>query len=256
MWKVLSGSATGTSHQKRHEACQDRCLGQVTQTKASTALIIVCADGAGSAEYATIGSESVCARIMHLVKAALEEGLVVQEIDLERVRGWCDEVRGMLIAEAASRQTSLREFASTFLLGIVGESCAAFSQIGDGAIVIREGEAYRTVFWPQSGEYASTTNFVTDERYADRLEFCSLGVAVDELAVFTDGLQMLALNYADRSVHAPFFVPMFKVLREVAVADELQEPLRAFLTSDAVNERTDDDKTLILATRRLPNGGQ
>jgi hypothetical protein len=33
----------------------------------------------------------------------------------------------------------------------------------------------------------------------------------------------------------------------------LQEPFHAFLTSPPVNRRTDDDKTLILATRRQPD---
>ena len=72
---------------------------------------------------------------------------------------------------------------------------------------------------------------------------------MDELALLTDGLQMLALRFADKSVHGPFFLPMFQALRAAESASALQTPLRDFLNSPAVNRRTDDDKTLILATR-------
>jgi hypothetical protein len=134
-------------------------------------------------------------------------------------------------------------------VAIVGEHAAAFSQIGDGAIVVGDGDTYRTVFWPQNGEYANTTNFVTDEAFADNLVFQLHQGPVDELALFTDGLQMLALNFADHSVHRPFFLPMFRKLRLAAAGEGLPRALRHFLGSPSVNQRSDDDKTLILATR-------
>jgi hypothetical protein len=42
---------------------------------------------------------------------------------------------------------------------------------------------------------------------------------------------------------------MFKALRSTDDYGALAGPLRAFLDSPQVNARTDDDKTLILATR-------
>jgi hypothetical protein len=82
------------------------------------------------------------------------------------------------------------------------------------------------------------------------LGFRSLEQRVDELALFTDGLQPLALHYASRTVHAPFFVPMFDSLRRSTDIDGLESPLKQFLKSKPVIDRTDDDKTLMLATRR------
>ena len=68
----------------------------------------------------------------------------------------------------------------------------------------------------------------------------------------TDGLQMLALNFAGRTAHRPFFEPMFRRLRSAAPGEGLPLALRRFLNSPAVNGRSDDDKTLILATRVPP----
>jgi hypothetical protein len=159
-------------------------------------------------------------------------------------------VRGLLALEACLRNLDVREFACTLLTAIVAPRHAAFAQVGDGAIVVWRENAYQTVFWPQTGEYANTTYFLTNPDYEDRLEFRILEEEVEELALFTDGLQMLALHYQSRTVHGPFFAPMFQALHRAANAEELDGPLVRFLTSRAVNDRTDDDKTLILATRR------
>ena len=36
---------------------------------------------------------------------------------------------------------------------------------------------------------------------------------IRDIGLFTDGLQMLCLKYAERAVHEPFFMPMFRSLR-------------------------------------------
>jgi hypothetical protein len=67
-------------------------------------------------------------------------------------------------------------------------------------------------------------------------------------------LQRLALHYEGRTAHAPFFRPMFAPVRaaDPGRAETLSTQLAAFLGSQPVNARTDDDKTLVLATRREP----
>lgn len=53
----------------------------------------------------------------------------------------------------------------------------------------------------------------------------------------------------DNSPHVPFFAPFFNGLASATQEqlDLLPELLKQFLSSPAVNERTDDDKTLALA---------
>ena len=105
--------------------------------------------------------------------------------------------------------------------------------------------------WPQSGEYANCTWFVTDDDAAERVQSVA-AEGVDEVALLTDGLQGLALRFDTREAHGPFFEPMFARLRAEGEGEDLREELRAFLGSAPVNQRTDDDKTLVLATRLLP----
>lgn len=250
-WKLLYDSVCGTSHEQAGRPCQDHAFGSTVRAGEETVLVVACADGAGSADFSEIGAKLACEEIIRRIAADLACGLKISDIDQGRFLKWYGEVRSCLEVEAKIYDRPLRLFACTLLTAVIGEASAAFSQIGDGAIVIANEGGYDVVMWPQSGEYANTTNFLTDETFRDRVEFSCREVPVDEIAMFTDGLQMLALVFATRTVHAPFFSSMFDVLRGAPVPNDLIVPLRDFLSSPRVNERTDDDKTLILATRRM-----
>lgn len=249
-WKVISSSVLGTSHERLGEPCQDYAHGVVVAATSSPILVVVCSDGAGSASHAALGAKLACLDFVRLVSECLLDGLPLHKIDAQQELTWHDRVRSRLSLEASVRGLELRDLACTLLTAVVGEEIAVFSQIGDGAIVYPEGEGLTTAFWPQMGEYASTTNFLTGQDFGERLEVRSLSREVDDLALLTDGLQPLALHYASRSVHGPFFKPMFEALRQATDPDSLEGPLRDFLQSKPVTDRTDDDKTLILATRR------
>ena len=249
MWKLVYGSAAGTSHEQLGQPCQDAAFGSAFDAGGTNILIVASSDGAGSAQFSGEGSRLACSRMTQLISSDIEKGLGVDEFSRDHFIRWHGQLRGEIQNLAEARGAVPRDYACTLLTAIIADNGAAFSQIGDGAIVIVNGEEYRTAFWPQSGEYANTTNFITDEEFEQKLEFAADGAAIDGLAVFTDGLQMLALCYADKTVHSPFFRPLFKVLRDTENAEELIVPLCRFLSSKAVNDRTDDDKTLILAAR-------
>jgi hypothetical protein len=253
MWKFLYASSTGTSHQKIGQPCQDSALARSLVINDETVLVAACADGAGSAKFSEIGSRLACETASRRISERLESGLSVDLIDKDEVLGWHRDVFQVLETEARARSVEARELACTLLLAVIGEKAAFFSQVGDGGIVVLSEDVYQPIFWPQSGEYVNTTNFVTDARWTERFEFSLQRRAVDEVALFTDGLQPLVLRYAEKAAHGPFFVPLFKALRESSPTNELTMALQRFLDSPRVNARTDDDKTLIVATRRLPD---
>ena len=87
---------------------------------------------------------------------------------------------------------------------------------------------------------------------AAHLESAILTDPVTEIALLTDGLQRLALHYQTRQAHEPFFRPLFQRLREhpePGCPAALATALERLLAGPAINQRTHDDKTLILATR-------
>jgi hypothetical protein len=80
-----------------------------------------------------------------------------------------------------------------------------------------------------------------------------------EIAVLTDGIERLVLNYAIKSVHRPFFDRNIQAIRQwggVAKSTSLSLALASYLSSPEVSERTDDDLTLVLASRLRPGEGK
>jgi len=244
VWVALGESVTGTAHRARNLPCQDAFRYRTIGTTGEW-LAIATADGAGSASRSDIGSALVCDEFVQRVEKLDPDSLFTRE---GMTRLFAD-VRIALHEKAEHLSIPPRELACTGLFAFLGPTAATFGQIGDGAIVIGHGEMLRTIFWPEPSEYANATDFLSDEHFAEAMQFHTLSEPIHEVAVLTDGLQRLALDFAARSVHLPFFRPLFHHLRTTADPESLVAPFRNFLDSPRINERTDDDKTLVFAVR-------
>jgi len=188
----------------------------------------------------------------------LQSGGSINQITLSIVSDWLEDFQSEILNLSNESGLSPRDYACTFLTAIIGPEDSVFAQIGDGAIVISVPDSpdeYNYVYWPQKGEYENMTFFATDPGANNKLAFGYQKGVIEEVALFSDGLERLALNFTQQEPHAPFFRPMFVPLRstevdETGMAQQLSLALQQYLASDKVNDRTDDDKTLILATRR------
>lgn len=257
-WRFALASTIGTSHVASGLPCQDRSLCEVLETPHATYLVSVICDGAGSAVYSDVGAELASQTLLELVELYITGGGLLRDLSRDIARSWISEISDALSARAQISAHAVRDYACTLLAAIVGPSEAAFMQIGDGAIVVTHGEAdgWSYVFWPQHGEYANSTNFVISPNAADALEFEIAPRRIDELAMFSDGIENVVLHLASRTVHAPFFDAMMAPVRaspSMGLDDRLCRGLSAYLSSPSLCARTDDDKTLILASRMAPS---
>ena len=254
-WRCAYATVAGTSHIKFGAACQDRseCRIVLSDRNGPVLLAIAC-DGAGTASRSAIGAELTCGLFFdELGSECRSRG--ARSIDRALAERWAASVRSRLEDVAARNGDSIRDYACTALAAVVGEECAAFLQIGDGAIVVSAADRpddYGWVFWPQHGEYASSTNFIVEGDSHAKLEFEAMDRRIDQVAIFTDGIERLVLNLSAKAVHAPFFRPLFDWLTKEGEPGSVaqSDPLQRYLASSAICDRTDDDKTLILATRR------
>jgi len=249
MWKIVSASVMGTSHREGEIPCQDASAVEVVGEGERSALVLVAADGAGSASHSDEGSEIACEELIRQIEAAAIADDWLEHATHETVQDWLAQVREAITLRAAELEVEPRQMATTVVAAIVAQDLALFFQIGDGAAVYWDMGQYYWATWPQSGEYANSTFFLTDETFATSIQVHRIEHRVDECALFTDGLERLILRFSDQTVHTPFLEPMFTTMRASDSVDHLHEPLEQFLNSPAINERTNDDKTLILATR-------
>lgn len=255
MWKFVSASATGTSHFDSNQPCQDTSACKIIEDSQNRpVLIIVVADGAGSARRSHVGSAFVCTSFISEVTRIFAEGGNNESFTRESIACWLTKMQAELDLVAAAEGLTKRDFASTFLAGVVADESALFLQVGDGAIVVSapdETSDYAWIFWPQHGEYINETNFATDAHATQNLDFQFISQRIDEIAIFSDGLEHLVLQRAGRQVHCPFFAGWFKWLSNVPVSslNAANGALATYLDSSTINERTDDDKSIAFAIR-------
>ena len=254
-WRTIAASVVGTSHASAGLPCADAGAARVLRPRRGRpVLVAVAADGAGTSERAPEGARLACEAVLEQARRWASGAADLTTFGREAFLPWLHKARKKIARAARVQDRKSRDFACTLLVALVGEGRAVFFQIGDGAIVYRGGDgAYVPALWPQNGEYANCTWFVTDDDAAERVQSAA-AEGVHEVALLTDGLQGLALRFDTREAHGPFFEPMFARLRAEGEGEpeSLREELRAFLGSAPVNQRTDDDKTLVLATRLLP----
>lgn len=246
MWRTIGASVIGASHAVTQTRCQDHCAYACVPDAYGDALVIAVADGAGSAPASFHGAKTaVDAAIAHVVTSLDERGTAA---DTAVIASAFASARARVLETADEYGHYARDYASTLLLVLATAETTLAGQIGDGAIIVDDG-LLRALTWPQQGEYANATSFLVDDDALERLVLAQAGPA-SRIAVLSDGLQNLALQYQTREPYGPFFTPFFDYLAAATKSDaEVEQELREYLDSAVVNERTDDDKTLVLSVR-------
>jgi hypothetical protein len=159
--------------------------------------------------------------------------------------------RVAVAAEAIARQVTIRELATTLILVVATSALVAVVQVGDGAVVVGDGNGNLvSLTVPHGGEYANETTFLVSPNALATAQLRLWRSTPVYLAAFSDGLQRLGLKMPAGTPHGPFFWPLFHFMASVTPAQEAQTQIEALFRSQRVSARTDDDITLVLATLR------
>lgn len=245
-WRVLSASVTGTSHEKRSQPCQDAHCWQRFPTGV---LVAAVADGAGSASLGEVGAQIAVGVAVDTVGRwelmPPQRDMDWQQLLTEALKA----AQGAVIAESANRDVKARELASTLILVVATPEQVAVAQVGDGAAVVGDAAGnIASLTAPPCGEYINETIFLVSEGALETAQIRIWDGRPAHLAIFSDGLQLLALKMPEGTPHIPFFSPLFRFAGEVQDETDGKQQLESFLRSPRVTERTDDDLTLLLAS--------
>ena len=186
-YNVIGASLRGRSHAHVGKPRDDHF--DFTYVDSTNWLILIVADGAGSAEYSREGSKIACETILSYCKTKLEDpnsnlnkvvdsinSDYLMQVDEQQIKKASYDVvanaantaRKAIQKKADNDTKTIRDFATTSLI-VITKKCT-FGQliislsIGDGAIVclndIEESKPY-LMSMPDSGEYAGQTHFLT-----------------------------------------------------------------------------------------------
>ena len=245
-WRWAAASEIGTSHIRANGKLEDA---YAVSAIGDDGLFAIVSDGAGSAQFGRYGAWLVC-RIL-TIRFREWFGFNSQLPSNELVESWIDDLRDQIASIAERRKSTPRQFASTLAAVLIMPDEYVTIHVGDSAIVGRRGVEWEVLCWPENGEYASTTYFVTDAP-KPRLNITRQPLKHTAFALFSDGVGDLALSNSERAAHPQFFNPMIRPVDDsvgVGLLPELSRKLRTYFSEPSICERTDDDKTLILISR-------
>ena len=253
-WVWAGARAIGTAHLAQGLPCQDAFQCRIwREGDRPPVLIATLADGAGSVAHAEVGAQLATSVVADIVGERLIEGTTHDQVAAV-LRYAIGEAQLALELKAGHDGCVIDDYACTLLVAILSANGGIVGQIGDGAVVIDDGEqGWRPVHWPEHGEYANTTRFLTELDALEVLQIATLERPVRRVCLFSDGLERLVLDFRDRSAHAPFFDAIFRPIDahvEGGHAAHISRELEVLLASDKINSRTNDDKSLVCAALR------
>ncbi|MBW4663283.1 MAG: protein phosphatase 2C domain-containing protein [Chroococcus sp. CMT-3BRIN-NPC107] len=252
-WRVVAASVLGKSHEKIKQLCQDAHHWELLS---EGVLVAAVADGAGSASLGKIGAIVASQTAVETIRLQYGEIASSGDVNAEDNQKWqlllanaLEAAKKAVEEEAIACKVTPRELATTLIIVVATPNLIAAVQVGDGVAVgcDRAGNIIALTA-PQRGEYVNETIFLVSPNALENIQVNVWRGVVANIAMLSDGLQMLALEMSGGKPHAPFFFPMFKFVANVTDERDAQEQLVAFLRSERISTRTDDDLTLLLAT--------
>jgi len=242
MWRSIGARATGTSHAGDALSCQDAfAFAPLTDDLVAIAV----ADGAGSASFSRAGAERATTRaIQYLCNVA---DLVAGDPSAwtPAIRGAFDAARGSVMDLGQARGIEIRQLATTLQVVLLGRSACCYGRIGDGAGVGRCEGMLVPLSPPPANLFPNETTFLTTAGSEPEVVFHD--DALSDCAVFTDGIQPLAMHLSEWKPHDPFFGPLFEFLRTSPDTALAQDDLGTYLGTDRFDRRTDDDRALVIS---------
>jgi serine/threonine protein phosphatase PrpC len=248
-WSYAYASCIGTSHLKLGSRKDDVCRATVSSAYSNIFIGIIC-DGAGSAKWGGAGAWITASAIYRNCHAYFNNERSFPDDRI--IWNWIDEARDKIFRVSTSRSAQLNDFATTLILTMSDGNNSLVAHIGDGGVVIQSEETkeWQCLSFPEHGEYASTTRFITEDETPD-LRINRIDSCISSLFLFSDGIERLALDFKTREPFSPFFNQMVQPLQinsGCGHLNNLSKSLKNYLNSDTINSRTDDDKSLIIAS--------
>ncbi len=242
MWRSIGAKAKGIAHAANGSPCQD-AFAYAPLGPGLTAIAV--ADGAGSAIFSKAGAEISVQRAVRYLQNVADLLIGDPSIWAPAIRAAFEAARGSIVDHARRQGNIPSEFATTLQVVVLGQTACCYGRVGDGGGVGRVGGSLVPLAPAPDNSYANETRFLTSAQSEPDVFFRPDHVS--DCAVFTDGIQHLAMQLAQWKPHDPFFNPLFDFVRMTADASVAEGSLSELLEAERFDRRTDDDRALVIS---------
>jgi len=264
---IVPEPVTGSGHAADNKPCQDRVIHFSGTLLGSSVTIIGLADGAGSVSHSHIGAE----RVLDLGKSELTEERLLSSIVRKtkfprlfsslsscRVFGiktyeqmWpavandvVQEMQAELTRQSEQIGVSKKQLATTVILALIIDDFVFALRVGDGALAVQTTDgSIQSAFPPKTNSYINETSFITSRDY--QVE-CAIFRNVESILATTDGCEPFFFNQMTGEPQSARLESFFKVAKNEAA----ESKIAAWLNSPTLRQITQDDLSLVIATRK------
>lgn len=254
MWQGVSVFTRGRKHACEGQPCQDygKFIKRLTGSKKEPVFLACIADGASFAKHGHLG-----ARIA--VRTALRSFSSFIKATTELNKDTLDQQFFKVISSIQTKQKKAAknykvlpyDFSTTVLFTLLTPNSFFSAQIGDGFILVKEKDQnkYDLVFSPAKGNHINETHFLplmnsqgVQSTFKKKLvDFCLLS---------TDGIENVAFKMSTWEPSESFFSPLEKHARSKISQKNLERDLLHFLRGKKLQDKNQDDKTLLMGWRK------
>lgn len=244
---TICSSVIGSSHLAKNTPCQDASK-IVFTGKAFDTAILALSDGAGSAKHSDQGACLIVDMAINFFIDQLYDhptpSDIITEFDDSDVRILLKNIRTTIKNTAKFTETDICDYSATLLCAVAHKDATFFLQIGDGCWTYQFKNELHAATWPYQGEFVGQTVFATCEDAANFIQTHIQVGKVDFIIGITDGLERLALDFIERQPSPKFYVPLISSILKLTEYEAHLE-ISKWLSSEAICQRTNDDKTLV-----------
>lgn len=154
-WKSASAYIQGQGHLQKSIPCQDRTYTLMEKD----VNVISLADGAGSCKFSHFGAQVVTQITCENMVKIFDDLYNMNESQIQETI--IEFVLKKLKTKASELETNIIDFSSTLLFVAIKNNKYIAGHIGDGIIGYLSNESIDILSYPDNGEYANSTYFVT-----------------------------------------------------------------------------------------------
>jgi len=247
-WREFAYQVRGKGHVLDGKPGQDR-----SRYESRSGVQVLCvADGAGSAKFSEHGAQAVvtagCDFALDFFTSERGSSQAFDEWALH------EHLVEQLTNTAARLGCEFKDLASTFLCVAITPNSFVAVQVGDGVIGAERNGELEVVTFPDNGEFANVTTFVTSRNAASSMQVVHGNVeSYTGFILMSDGTADSLYNYEQRAL-ARACRTLFRIVSDAptyAVANPAHKKELKRIMDLQIREGTDDDCSIGILARSI-----